>query len=166
MKNENIDQELDGEAEKEEEQVDVQLDEKTGCFGGCCRGRCCFLFVRWPWVATAAVVLLITGLVMWASTTSPALGKTKDAFKEVGGNIGDVVSVANGFIAIMTALCAIMIAVVTFISVSRFELDVRDRKLDPRRFRYLVNSPSHFCSSLTLNASAARACSTPITCFG
>ena len=165
MKNENIDQELDEEAEKEEEQVDVQLDEKTGCFGGCCRGRCCFFLVKWPWVATAAVVLLITGLVMWASTTSPALGKTKDAFKEVGGNIGDVVSVANGFIAIMTVLCAIMIAVVTFISVSRFELDIWDRKLDPRRFRYLVRKFS-VPLLLIINAIAARACSTPITCFG
>ena len=59
----------DEEDAKEEGELDdevVQLDEK-GCLGRCCSRHCCWVFMKWPWVATAAVVLLITGLVMWGA---------------------------------------------------------------------------------------------------
>ena len=127
-------QEYEGEDEDEMNGEEEIEEESTT---SCC-GRVCVCLQVWPWIAMAAIALLITGLVMWASTTSPALGKTKDAFEIAGAEIGNVVAVANGFIAIMTSLSAIMIAVVTFIAISRFELDIFERKLDPRRFRYLA----------------------------
>ena len=132
-----VDEEDGKEEYKGEEEIEEEIEEEEESMTSCC-GRVCVCLQVWPWIAMAAIALLITGLVMWASTTSPALGKTKDAFEIAGAEIGNVVAVANGFIAIMTSLSAIMIAVVTFIAISRFELDIFERKLDPRRFRYLA----------------------------
>ena len=39
---------------------------------------------HWPWVTSFALVVLVTGLIMWAATTSPALNKTKEAIDDIG----------------------------------------------------------------------------------